>query len=144
MGRTVQERYGLEPQVAMTMPLLVGTDGVKKMSQSLGNYIGVDDPPDEMFGKTMSIPDTAMVEWFRLAADLDPSEVEEIEAGLASGAPTRVRPSDGSHVPSRLCTGVTRGRERRIGVRSFSKRVECQTRSSRLHFRQTIRWRSLD
>ncbi|MET0567173.1 MAG: tyrosine--tRNA ligase [Acidimicrobiia bacterium] len=85
MGRTVQERYGLEAQVAMTMPLLVGTDGVKKMSQSLGNYIGVDDPPVEMFGKTMSIPDTSMVEWFRLAADLDPSEVDEIEAGLASG-----------------------------------------------------------
>ena len=99
MGRTVQERYGLEPQVAMTMPLLVGTDGVKKMSQSLGNYIGVDDPPDDMFGKTMSIPDTAMVEWFRLAADLDLSEVEEIGAGLASGSPTGSRPSDGSHVP---------------------------------------------
>jgi tyrosyl-tRNA synthetase len=86
MGRTVQERYGLQPQVAMTMPLLVGTDGVKKMSQSIGNYIGVEDPPDQMFGKTMSIPDTAMIEWFRLAADLDPAEVDEIEAGLASGA----------------------------------------------------------
>jgi len=86
MGRTVQERYGMEPQVAMTMPLLVGTDGVKKMSQSIGNYIGVEDPPDQMFGKTMSIPDTAMVEWFRLAADLDPAEVAEIEAGLAAGS----------------------------------------------------------
>ncbi len=86
MGRTVQERYGMEPQVAMTMPLLVGTDGVKKMSQSLGNYIGVEDTPKEMFGKTMSIPDTAMLEWFRLAADLDPADVDEIEAGLVSGA----------------------------------------------------------
>lgn len=86
MGRVVQERYGMEPQVAMTMPLLVGTDGVKKMSQSIGNYIGVDDEPAEMFGKTMSIPDSAMTEWFRLAADFDPSEVGGIEAGLASGA----------------------------------------------------------
>jgi tyrosyl-tRNA synthetase len=86
MGRSVQERYGMEPQVAMTMPLLVGTDGVKKMSQSIGNYIGVEDPPDQMFGKTMSIPDTSMVEWFRLAADLDPAEVAEIEAGLAAGS----------------------------------------------------------
>jgi len=86
MGRTVQERYGMEPQVAMTMPLLVGTDGVKKMSQSLGNYIGVEDPPDQMFGKTMSIPDTAMAEWFRLAADFDPLDVAEIEAGLATGS----------------------------------------------------------
>ena len=85
MGRTVQERYGMEPQVAMTMPLLVGTDGVKKMSQSLGNYIGVEDAPDEMFGKTMSIPDTAMVEWFRLAADLDPAEVERDRGRVGFG-----------------------------------------------------------
>lgn len=85
MGRAVQERYGQQPQVAMTMPLLVGTDGVDKMSQSLGNYVGVDDRPAEMFGKTMSIPDTAMGEWFRLAADLDPAEVAGIEAGLEGG-----------------------------------------------------------
>jgi tyrosyl-tRNA synthetase len=85
MGRVVQERYGMEPQVAMTMPLLVGTDGVKKMSQSIGNYIGVEDPPEEMFGKTMSIPDKSTMEWFRLAADIDPDEATEIEAGLASG-----------------------------------------------------------
>ncbi|MGA8040767.1 MAG: tyrosine--tRNA ligase [Acidimicrobiia bacterium] len=85
MGRTVQERFGQEPQVAMTMPLLIGTDGVKKMSQSLGNYIGVEDPPEEMFGKTMSIPDETMPQWFRLAADLDPGDVDEIERGLGSG-----------------------------------------------------------
>jgi tyrosyl-tRNA synthetase len=67
------------------MPLLVGTDGVQKMSQSLGNYIGVEDEPGEMFGKTMSIPDEAMAQWFRLAADLDVEEVEKIESSLASG-----------------------------------------------------------
>jgi len=67
------------------MPLLVGTDGTKKMSQSLGNYIGVDDKANEMFGKTMSLPDVAMPEWFRLAADLDPDDVADIEAGLNSG-----------------------------------------------------------
>ncbi|MFO7300266.1 MAG: tyrosine--tRNA ligase, partial [Actinomycetes bacterium] len=86
MGRVVQERYGQEPQVALTVPLLVGTDGVNKMSQSLGNYIGVEEDPREMFGKTMSIPDDLMGQWFRLAADLDPGEVERIEADLASGA----------------------------------------------------------
>ncbi len=86
MGRTVQERYGQEPQVALTMPLLVGTDGVNKMSQSLGNYIGVDDPAEEMFGKTMSIPDEVMGEWYRLAADLDPEEVSRIESGLEQGS----------------------------------------------------------
>jgi tyrosyl-tRNA synthetase len=85
MGRVVQERYGQEPQVALTMPLLVGTDGSKKMSQSLGNYIGVEDSPTEIFGKTMSIPDQVMPEWFRLAADFDPEQVEHIESGLASG-----------------------------------------------------------
>jgi len=85
MGRVVQERYQMEPQVAMTMPILVGVDGTRRMGQSLGNYVGVDEDPAEMFGKTMSIPDEAMSQWFRLAADLDPEEVETIEAGLAAG-----------------------------------------------------------
>lgn len=86
MGRTVQERYGMEPQVALTMPLLVGTDGSKKMSQSLGNYIGVEDDPAEMFGKTMSLPDEAMDHWFRLAANLEPDEVDRIIADVESEA----------------------------------------------------------
>lgn len=85
MGRTVQEKYGQEPQVALTMPLLVGTDGTDKMSQSLGNYIGVEDPAEEMFGKTMSIPDAAMGEWFRLAADVEPDEAARIDSELKSG-----------------------------------------------------------
>lgn len=86
MGRVVQERYGQEPQVALTMPLLVGTDGTNKMSQSLGNYVGVEENPDEMFGKTMSIPDDLMGSWYRLAADFDESDAAEIEADVASGA----------------------------------------------------------
>ena len=85
MGRVVQEKYGQEPQVALTMPLLVGTDGVQKMSQSLGNYIGVEDEAADMFGKTMSIPDEAMEEWFRLAADYDASSVDEVMTGVRSG-----------------------------------------------------------
>lgn len=86
MGRVVQERFGQDPQVALTMPLLVGTDGAHKMSQSLGNYIGVADEPGEMFGKTMSIPDELMGQWFRLAANLDEDDVVGIEADLASGS----------------------------------------------------------
>lgn len=86
MGRVVQERYGQEPQVALTMPLLVGTDGTNKMSQSLGNYVGVEENPDEMFGKTMSIPDDLMGSWYRLAADFDEADAAEIEADMASGA----------------------------------------------------------
>lgn len=86
MGRVIQERYGMTPQVAMTMPLLLGTDGTHKMSQSLGNYIGVEDPPEDMFGKTMSIPDELMAQWFLLAADTDPVEVSEISSRLAEGS----------------------------------------------------------
>lgn len=85
MGRVIQERYGMEPQIAMTVPLLVGTDGEQKMSQSLGNFIGVTDPPEEMFGKTMSIPDHLMEQWFRLATDVEVEEIDGIVAGLAAG-----------------------------------------------------------
>lgn len=85
MGRVIQERYGMEPQIAMTVPLLVGTDGEQKMSQSLGNFIGVTDPPEEMFGKTMSIPDHLMEQWFRLATEVEVEEIDGIVAGLAAG-----------------------------------------------------------
>jgi len=65
-GRDIQGAYGQTPQSILTMPILVGTDGVQKMSKSLGNYVGVTDPPEEMFGKLMSIPDEAMAEYYRL------------------------------------------------------------------------------
>jgi tyrosyl-tRNA synthetase len=65
-GRDVQGAYGQKPQSIMTLPILVGTDGVKKMSKSLGNYVGVTDAPEEMFGRLMSIPDEAMAEYYRL------------------------------------------------------------------------------
>ena len=85
MGRVLQERHGQRPQIAMTMPLLIGTDGEKKMSQSLGNYIGIDEPAGEMFGKVMSIPDKLMVQYFELATAVPLPEVAEISEGLASG-----------------------------------------------------------
>lgn len=85
MGRTIQTRYGQDPQVALTMPLLTGTDGRHKMSQSLGNYIGVCDPPTEMFGKTMSIPDHLLGEWFRLAADRPAEEVDRMVDEITVG-----------------------------------------------------------
>lgn len=86
VGRDLQERSGQAPQVVLTVPLLVGTDGHKKMSQSVGNYISVRDEPGEMFGKTMSIPDDAMAQWFLLAAGLAEDEVAQIESGLADGS----------------------------------------------------------
>jgi tyrosyl-tRNA synthetase len=70
VGRDLQQRDGQEPQIVMIMPILRGSDGVKKMSKSLGNYIGVNDPPRDVFGKTMSIPDELMPEWFALLTDV--------------------------------------------------------------------------
>lgn len=86
MGRSIQQRYGVEQQIAVTMPLLVGTDGTEKMSQSLGNYIGITDAPEEMFGKTMSIPDPLMSQWFELATELPMDRVAEIRLGLDDGS----------------------------------------------------------
>src|SRR5688572_23095346 len=75
VGRTVQERYGQEPQVCLIMPLLRGTDGEAKMSKSYGNYIGLTEPAEEQYGKTMSIPDVLLEEWFELASLLPPAEI---------------------------------------------------------------------
>ncbi len=82
MGRDLMPRYGKSAQSVMTMPILVGTDGAEKMSKSLGNYIGVTESPEEMFGKTMSIPDEAMPEWYRLASGLAHDEREDVIARL--------------------------------------------------------------
>jgi len=82
VGRDLQREYGQEPQVVLTMPLLVGTDGVEKMSKSLGNYIGICDEPDQMFGKTMSIPDTLIYDYFKLATNVDSDQLNEIRIQL--------------------------------------------------------------
>jgi tyrosyl-tRNA synthetase len=82
MGRDVMERYGLEPQVVMTFELLVGTDGVEKMAKSVGNYVGVDEQPEEMFGKVMSIPDSALDQWWRLTLDREPPAGDPMESKL--------------------------------------------------------------
>jgi tyrosyl-tRNA synthetase len=79
-GRDVQAAYGQEPQSIMTLPILVGTDGVQKMSKSLGNYVGVTDPAEEMFGKLMSIPDEAMPEYYRLLLGSEPPDRPPNEA----------------------------------------------------------------
>lgn len=84
-GRELMEKMGMEPQVALTMPLLEGTDGTRKMSKSYGNYIGLTDEPADMFGKTMSIPDEMIGKYYRLASSLTPDRVDEIEASLIAG-----------------------------------------------------------
>jgi tyrosyl-tRNA synthetase len=82
VGRHIQRAYGQEPQVVMTMPLLEGTDGVKKMSQSLGNYIGITEAPDEIFGKLMRVPDELMGKYLRLTTDVADAEIERMESTL--------------------------------------------------------------
>jgi len=84
-GRDLMEKMGMEPQVCLTLPLLEGTDGVQKMSKSYGNYIGLTDEPGDMFGKVMSIPDSLMVKYYRLASTEDVNVIDGIEAGLADG-----------------------------------------------------------
>lgn len=86
MGRHLQREYGQEPQIAIMMPILTGLDGEQKMSKSLGNYIGISEPPSEIFGKAMSIPDNLMPEYFRLCTDFSTEEIDKIEEGLKSGA----------------------------------------------------------
>jgi tyrosyl-tRNA synthetase len=85
MGRNLQREYGQESQIAMIMPLLEGTDGVQKMSKSLGNYIGINEPPQEIFGKVMSITDDLMWRYYELCTDLSPSEIASLRAIVERG-----------------------------------------------------------
>ncbi len=89
MGRELQKHYGQKPQVVMTMPLLEGTDGVNKMSKSLGNYIGIDEAPDEIFGKLMSISDELMWRYFELLSFRPLSEIEGFKQQIEQGANPR-------------------------------------------------------
>ncbi|WP_079515720.1 tyrosine--tRNA ligase [Rossellomorea marisflavi] len=85
MGRHFQEKFNKEKQVVILMPLLEGLDGVDKMSKSKHNYIGIDESPEEMFGKTMSLPDHLMMKYFELITDLPLEKISEIKASLAAG-----------------------------------------------------------
>ncbi len=92
-GRELMEKMGKEPQICLTMPLLEGTDGVRKMSKSYGNYVGLTDAANDMFGKVMSIPDEIMVKYYRLASTLPVDEIDKIEEGLKSDSlhPNKVK-----------------------------------------------------
>jgi tyrosyl-tRNA synthetase len=86
VGRDIQREWGQEPQVALTMPLLVGLDGSRVMGQSLGNYVGIAEPPDEMFGKLMSVPDELIVMYLRLCTGVPAEEIDAAGRGLADGS----------------------------------------------------------
>ena len=85
LGREIQKSYDLSPQIAMTFPLLVGTDGSKKMSQSLNNYISISDSPENIFGKIMSIPDEIMLDYFTMLTDLEISEIDNFRKNVNTG-----------------------------------------------------------
>lgn len=86
IGRAIQEAFGQEPQVILTMPLLIGTDGERAMSQSRGNYIGLAEPPKEMFGKIMALPDHVMPQYFALLTETPEEELAAMEQALAAGS----------------------------------------------------------
>lgn len=100
MGRTLQRDYGIEPQVALFMPLLEGIDGIEKMSKSLGNYVSINEEPREMYIKLMKIPDSLIIKYFELATDLHPDEVNAIKEELNKG----VNPRD---IKMKLASEVT-------------------------------------
>jgi tyrosyl-tRNA synthetase len=109
-GRTVMPHFGLEPQVVMTFPLLVGLDGHEKMSKSRGNYIGITEPPEEMFGKVMSIPDSALPQWWNLVGGGGPHADEPMEwkLELARRITARWHPDGGAATGEAHFTRVVR------------------------------------
>jgi tyrosyl-tRNA synthetase len=103
MGREIQREYGQEAQVALMMPILVGLDGQRKMSKSLGNYVGITEPPGEMFGKLMSMPDDLMWPYYDLLTDRKPEEIAAIKKEVSSG---KMHPMD---IKMRLAQEVLAG-----------------------------------
>jgi tyrosyl-tRNA synthetase len=91
VGRDIQREYGQEPQVTLTMPILPGTDGVEKMSKSLDNYIGINEPPQQIYGKTLSIPDNLIYDYLLLATHVSGDELAGVKRQLESGS---VNPRD--------------------------------------------------
>ncbi|MFC5735939.1 tyrosine--tRNA ligase [Cytobacillus gottheilii] len=108
MGRHFQEKFGLEKQVAMLMPLLEGLDGVEKMSKSKKNYIGIDEKPEEMYGKAMSIPDELMIKYFELITDFSPEEIASIKTDITSGS---LHPRDAKMLLSKTIVRMYHGEE---------------------------------
>jgi tyrosyl-tRNA synthetase len=120
MGRELQREVGQSPQVVLLTPLLPGLDGVEKMSKSLGNSIGITEPPTEMFGKAMSVPDSLMPMYFEYATDVPMAEVEAIRRGLEEGS---VHPRDAKRRLARAIVEVWHGREAAEAAEAAFERV---------------------
>jgi len=130
VGRDIMREYGLEPQVIMTMPLLEGLDGVEKMSKSLDNYVGVTEPPNEMFGKLMSISDELMYRYYELLTDKTTSEIEMLRKEVEGGKihPKRAK---STHSVARPPCAVSRNAPRAIHDLQFGRSRMYRNRSGR-------------
>ncbi|CAM5785040.1 tyrosine--tRNA ligase [Brevibacillus borstelensis] len=120
MGRNLQKEYGQEQQVILTMPLLEGLDGVQKMSKSLGNYIGVNEPANEIYGKAMSVPDELMLRYYELATDMSNEDLEALRAGLADGS---VHPRDAKMNLAKTFVRMYHGEEAAEAAENYFKTV---------------------
>lgn len=122
MGRTLQKSYGLEAQTAMFLPILEGIDGVEKMSKSLGNYIGVNEPAEVMFKKVMEVPDYLILKYFELATDEHPDTIDRIREDLEQGK----NPRDVKLMLAHIITTLYHGEEKTKQAKEFYHRVFCQ------------------
>lgn len=120
MGRTLQKTYGQETQAALFMPLLEGTDGIEKMSKSLGNYIGISEPAEVMYQKVMTIPDKLIIKYFELATDLHPDEVDKIKNELED---PKTNPRDVKMRLAREITSLYWGEEEANKAEEYFKKV---------------------
>ncbi len=119
-GRKLQEAFGQLPQVCLAFPILVGTDGHLRMSKSTGNYIGVDEPPEQQYGKVMSIPDEAMLSYYKLVTRFEPPQIAQIEADLKIG---RLHPRDAKMRLAREIVSIFHGDEAAMRAEEHFKTV---------------------
>jgi len=129
VGRDLQRAFGQEPQVAITTPILEGLDGTQKMSKSLGNYVGITEPPGEIYGKLMSVPDSLMLRYFTLVTRLPEAEIRELTEGLAAG---QVHPMEAkkhlAYTVTAQCHGVAAAQSAAAAfVREVQKREPPET-----------------
>ena len=119
-GRKLQEAYGQKPQICLTLPILVGTDGKLRMSKSTGNYIGIDEAPEQQYGKVMSLPDDVMIQFFQLVTRYQPEQIARIQAGLESG---QIHPRDAKMELAREIVSIFHGDEAAADAEEHFKTV---------------------
>ncbi|MEG0180726.1 MAG: tyrosine--tRNA ligase [Peptostreptococcaceae bacterium] len=120
MGRTLQKEYEQSPQIALLMPIIEGTDGVKKMSKSLGNYIGISEAPNDMYGKTMSIPDELIIRYFELVTDEHPDSIEAMKTDMEQD---KVNPRDLKMKLAKEVVKLYHGEEKALEAEQYFKSV---------------------